>query len=248
MIELLVVISIISVLIGLLLPALQSAREAARLIQCAVQLREIFTAGQLYAADFNGRVPGSLIYETHKSMPSGDLSDTYADYSSFNNPNTRAPGPLVGGIDLGYLPDKKSMGWCPDRLKTTGLGDVIFDSFPTSHQYWGIYSVSYGVSGYRWGSASGPYVYANPDPYWQYNEGGAIHPSEWATFPSAFYMSEGLGQLGFGTSVSIRTLEQHDDKINVSYPHGAVKHMQKDTMADLLDAQDFDFCWDAEVF
>lgn len=65
LVELLVVIGIIALLIAALMPALSRARESARTIRCATQLRQIGMGFQMYRNDWSNFLPPVDAYASH---------------------------------------------------------------------------------------------------------------------------------------------------------------------------------------
>ncbi|MBI1248502.1 DUF1559 domain-containing protein [bacterium] len=111
LVELLVVIAIIGVLIALLLPAVQQAREAARRMSCSNHLKQIGLAVHNY-------------HDTFGTLPPGGI---WAHDVPWANPAPPSPNPGRGGVLVCLLP----------YVEQSALHDKInFESNTTVSEQW----------------------------------------------------------------------------------------------------------------
>jgi prepilin-type N-terminal cleavage/methylation domain-containing protein len=109
LIELLVVIAVIAVLLGVLVPSLRKAKNQAKLVVCASNLRNIGTAIHAYAHEYNDSIPfgpeapplgGSQFYTV-----TGDVTSLISLYNG---------DPVGLGLMLdGYLAEQPKVLFCP---------------------------------------------------------------------------------------------------------------------------------------
>jgi prepilin-type N-terminal cleavage/methylation domain-containing protein/prepilin-type processing-associated H-X9-DG protein len=77
LVELLVVMGIISVLIAMLLPALNKARDSAKTVQCASNMRQIGLAFIMYANDNHSYLPAFYDYFAYKQWSKALVDSKY---------------------------------------------------------------------------------------------------------------------------------------------------------------------------
>jgi len=145
----LVVIAIISILAGLLLPALEEALASARKMACANNLRQVTLSAQVYADEAGDWFPVTVIFDT--SFP---VSRQWWFWPLYN---------------LGYLQDANTL-MCPDRVQS-GLRFYYAGNKPPidGPHYWQNYFAGYRDTDGTW---------HNPDQYYgPYRRGQADLPS-----------------------------------------------------------------------
>lgn len=151
LIELMVVISIITLLVAILLPVLSSTRERARTIQCAAQLRSVQFALLNYANDHRSQLPFS---EQPRIVPAGD--DIH---------NLRWAGSLAL---VGHYITPASF-WCDSRTVSPALRTWVagFTTVEQAHSFaWAYtgYSVNHSGAMPPHGSVGAPRVVNVDDP------------------------------------------------------------------------------------
>ena len=118
LVELLVVIGIIALLISILLPSLNRAREAARNVQCLSNLRQIGTLTVLYNSEFKGAaVPWSAATAAAVGSTSAMRAPYWHDALAIKY--LKYDFEVVGGKNLATA---AKYFYCPTVLATTRVG------------------------------------------------------------------------------------------------------------------------------
>ena len=126
LVELLVVIAIISILVALMLPAIQAAREAARRSRCANNLKQVGLALQMYHSLHNSFPPGARLHEFERTvglswrvfvLPYLELNTLYESINPLANGGADSVAAKLLPIDVYLCPSAESVGNAPNTFK-----------------------------------------------------------------------------------------------------------------------------------
>lgn len=116
LIDTLVTISVVALLIAILLPSLSGAREAARRVVCASNVRQLGIGIQMFADDHDGKLPDSM----YVSLAAGMNGDTSAQQQmmTLRAPNSDSNEQKWDGLGVLYATDylvAPKLFYCPSH-------------------------------------------------------------------------------------------------------------------------------------
>jgi prepilin-type N-terminal cleavage/methylation domain-containing protein len=159
LVELLVVIAIIATLIGLLLPAVQGAREAARRMQCSSNLRQLALATLVYEST-NRRLPPSMLHTPGTAFANnngswgvhGRILPFIEEAAAAVKVNLEAAYDMPPNSTSGVPTTRIAVFMCPseanDRIRTkNGLPFVYPHNYGFNFGTWFVYDPATGAGG-----------------------------------------------------------------------------------------------------
>ncbi|MFH0953438.1 MAG: prepilin-type N-terminal cleavage/methylation domain-containing protein [Verrucomicrobiota bacterium] len=174
LVELLVVVAILGVLSAILMPAMVAAQRAAHATQCSSNLKQLYLANMLYAADHGAYVAAA------PDIHGANLARWHGVRSSDSEPFDGMKSPL-----LPYLGGGKEIRRCP-ALRNVETNTAL-DAFESGCGGYGYNAVGVGSRSY-WVGYSAEGVAAGVSP------GAIVHPAQTVMFADAAYPKSAGGR------------------------------------------------------